>query len=762
MESDQPPPRNDNVQEEEITPSTNITELERISPRNDDVLTPSTKTIELEQLPPRNDDVQGEEITPSTTTTELEQLPPRNDDVQGEEITPSTSHHQVIDIAEVTQNEPRPLSFVLCFSNLTYSVKLRPNKLSSFRGAPEPGEKTILNDISGEAYDGEILALLGASGSGKTTLIDALADRIEKESLKGTVTLNGEFVESRLKKAITGYVMQDDLLYPMLTVEETLTFAAEFRLPRTLPESRKKARVQALIDQLGLRSAANTIIGDEGHRGVSGGERRRVSIGIGVIHDPILLFLDEPTSGLDSTSAFMVVKVLKRIAESGSVVVMSVHQPSYRILDLLDRLIFLSDGRMVYKGSPGNLPLFCSAFGYPIPEKANQVEFLLDLISEVEASPAGITSLVEFNKNSGDGAGTDDRRVPPLKEALIASISRGKFITSNNNNKATSSDGKFSSGIPNFANPIWVEVLVLTKRSMINLRRTPGLFATPLITVLTTGLLLATIYWRLDDSMRGIRERMGFFAFAISTTYFSSCQSLPLLLQERFIFTRETAFNAYRRLSYTLSHAITVLPLLLVLSLGFSTATFWAVGLAGGLSGFAFYLSVVSGSFWAGNSLVVFLSGLVSHVLVGYTVVVAVSAYFLLLSGFFISRNRIPDYWIWFHYLSLIKYPYEAVMRNEFRDPARCFERAVELFDDTPFATASAAVKEVVLGNLSAAVGVNVTGTTCLMNGLDVLKELGISELSKWGCLGVLVAWGFFYRILFYVSLLVGRKNKRK
>ncbi|RVX13818.1 ABC transporter G family member 1 [Vitis vinifera] len=294
------------------------------------------------------------------------------------------------------------------------------------------GTKTLLNDISGEARDGEILAVLGASGSGKSTLIDALANRIAKGSLKGAVTLNGEALESRLLKVISAYVMQDDLLYPMLTVEETLMFAAEFRLPRTLSKSKKKARVEALIDQLGLRNAAKTVIGDEGHRGVSGGERRRVSIGIDIIHDPIILFLDEPTSGLDSTSAFMVVKVLQRIAQSGSIVIMSVHQPSYRILGLLDRLIFLSRGQTVYSGPPMNLPLFFAEFGHPIPpDNENRTEFALDLIRELEGSPGGTKSLVEFNKQwqstkhtRSYEAGTNGLS---MKEAISASISKGNW-----------------------------------------------------------------------------------------------------------------------------------------------------------------------------------------------------------------------------------------------------------------------------------------------------------------------------------------------
>lgn len=102
-------------------------------------------------------------------------------------------------------------------------------------------------------------------------------------------------------------ILQDDLLYPMLTVRETLMFSAFFRLPPSQSKAAKAARVSNLLEQLGLMRVANTIIGDEGHRGVSGGERRRVSIGIDIVHDPLILFLDEPTSGLDSTNAYLVV-----------------------------------------------------------------------------------------------------------------------------------------------------------------------------------------------------------------------------------------------------------------------------------------------------------------------------------------------------------------------------------------------------------------------------------------------------------------------
>ncbi|XP_030932600.1 ABC transporter G family member 6 [Quercus lobata] len=687
-----------------------------------------------------------------------------------------TPVHQVLDLSD-TSIESRPLPFVLSFSNLTYSVKVRrkmslPSLISRRRmSEPEVGDgffsstKTLLNDISGEARDGEILAVLGASGSGKSTLIDALANRIAKGSLKGTLTLNGETLESRLLKVISAYVMQDDLLFPMLTVEETLLFAAEFRLPRTLSKSKKKLRVQALIDQLGLRNAAKTIIGDEGHRGVSGGERRRVSIGIDIIHDPILLFLDEPTSGLDSTSAYMVVKVLQRIAQSGSIVIMSVHQPSYRILGLLDRLLFLSRGQTVYSGSPMNLPQYFSDFGHPIPDTENRTEFALDLIRELEGSPGGTKSLVEFNKswqnmkkhNVASNSEASDRHGLSMKEAISASISRGKLVSGATNNGTSP-----SSMVPRFANSLWIEMVVLAKRSMMNSRRMPELFGIRLGAVMVTGFILATMFWQLDESPKGVQERLGFFAFAMSTTYYTCADALPVFLQERYIFMRETAYNAYRRSSYVLSHSFVSIPSLIFLALAFSATTFWAVGLDGGLSGFLFYFLIIFASFWAGNSFVTFLSGVVPHVMLGYTIVVAILAYFLLFSGFFINRDRIPSYWIWFHYISLVKYPYEGVLQNEFSNPTKCFVKGVQIFDNTPLGSVPNAMKLKLLSSMSNTLGMELTSSTCLTTGADILQQQGITDLSKWNCLWVTVAWGFLFRILFYFALLLGSKNKRR
>ncbi|XP_023542534.1 ABC transporter G family member 17-like [Cucurbita pepo subsp. pepo] len=281
------------------------------------------------------------------------------------------------------------------FNNLSYSV------LKKFKkdGVWIKREAYLLNDISGQAMRGEIMAIMGPSGAGKSTFLDALAGRMAKGSLEGSVKIDGRPVTASYMKMVSSYVMQDDQLFPMLTVFETFMFAAEVRLPSSISRDEKKNRVYELIDQLGLQSAMHTYIGDEGRRGVSGGERRRVSIGIDIIHKPSLLFLDEPTSGLDSTSAYSVVEKVKEIARNGSIVLMTIHQPSYRIQLLLDRITVLARGRLIYVGNPFNLSAHLSGFGRPVPDDENGIEYLLDVIKEYDESNVGLEPLVLYQRH---------------------------------------------------------------------------------------------------------------------------------------------------------------------------------------------------------------------------------------------------------------------------------------------------------------------------------------------------------------------------
>ncbi|XP_047063350.1 ABC transporter G family member 1-like [Lolium rigidum] len=652
-----------------------------------------------------------------------------------------------------------PVPYMLSFTDLCYSV--REGRGSNRRASTESRStrtKALLSGISGVAREGELFAVMGASGSGKSTLLDALAGRIASDSLSGAITLNGEPLHGRRIRSISAYVMQDDLLHPMLTVRETLLFAAELRLSRSLAPARKRERVDALLDQLGLSDAADTMIGDESHRGVSGGERRRVSIGTDIVHDPILLFLDEPTSGLDSSSALMVVHVLRNIALSGSVVVLTIHQPSARILGILGQLLFLSRGRTVYTGTPAGLkPFFSELAVTPGPDNENPAEFALDTIRDLERQPDGGVPLTKFNDKWQLAANGDNRKVStmPLELAVAESVSRGKLM-------AGSLTGMRSSSVPTFVNPLATEVWVLAKRSFTNTWRMPELFGTRLGTVAVTGVVLATIFLRLDDTPKGVQERLGFLAMAMTTMLYVCGDALPVFIQERHIFLRETAHNAYRRISYVLANTVVSFPPLVILSLVFAVTTFFAVGLDGGGASFAFFTLVVLATLWAGTGFVLFLSAVVPHVMLAYTLVAAILAYFLVFSGFFINRDRIPSYWLWFHYVSLVKYPYQAAVQSEFSDATKCFTRGIQVFDGTPIGGMSEAIKMKVLDAISTALGANITASTCIVTGADVLAEHAVNDVGKWTCLTVIALFGFFFRTLFYVVLLVGSNNKRK
>jgi len=143
--------------------------------------------------------------------------------------------------------------------------------------------------------------------------------------------------------------MQDDVIFGYFTVREALTFAARLRL--NVSEEEQDSRVNILIRDLGLESCADTRVGDERKKYISGGERKRTSIGVELITDPQIILLDEPTSGLDSFTAVKIVKVLQKLArDQGKTIISTIHQPSSESFLNFDRLILMSDGHIVYQG----------------------------------------------------------------------------------------------------------------------------------------------------------------------------------------------------------------------------------------------------------------------------------------------------------------------------------------------------------------------------------------------------------------------------
>ncbi|XVF08013.1 hypothetical protein REPUB_Repub06bG0188600 [Reevesia pubescens] len=200
----------------------------------------------------------------------------------------------------------------------------------------------------------------------------------------------------------------------------------------------------------------------------------------------------------------MVVKVLHWIAQSGSIVIMSIHQPSSSIVGLFDRMIFLSHGQTLYNDSPANLSHFFDEFGHQFPENENPYEFALDFIRELEEALFETQILVEFNKSwqalMNFHNNVSNMPSLSLEDAIKRSISQGKLVTSAS--AAATSDQNLKSSVPSFANPFWYEVLVLSQRLVINSRRMPEVFGLRLATIVVTGIVLGTMFRKVDNSSR--------------------------------------------------------------------------------------------------------------------------------------------------------------------------------------------------------------------------------------------------------------------
>lgn len=207
----------------------------------------------------------------------------------------------------------------ISWHDINISAEPQPGKC----GKKAVGEtKVILDGVSGCALPGQFISIIGASGAGKTTLLNHLSGRLIANNLtkSGTIKINN--VESSKVSGFStfsAYVQQDDILFETMTVRECLEFSAKLKLPGTLEE--KLGKASEIIEDLKLTKCQNTNIGGYLIKGVSGGERKRTSIGVELITNPSLIFLDEPTTGLDSHTATQVMKLLAKLAASGRTII---------------------------------------------------------------------------------------------------------------------------------------------------------------------------------------------------------------------------------------------------------------------------------------------------------------------------------------------------------------------------------------------------------------------------------------------------------
>ncbi|KAG3110032.1 hypothetical protein PI125_g10386 [Phytophthora idaei] len=561
----------------------------------------------------------------------------------------------------------------------------------SSKASSEP--KRILHKISGRVSRGEVLGLLGPSGSGKTTLLNALA-AVEngRSEFAGELLLDGKPLSKEYRR-IAAYVQQDDSLYSTLTVRECISYSAQLRLPPTLSDSVKNAMVDRVIAELNLTHVANSRIGS-----VGGNSSRR----------------DEPTSGLDSSSAHSVVQLMKDLADHGRIVVLSIHQPSARSFLLLDKIMLLGKGKLLYSGEPAESKSYFQELGFKCPEHENIADFILDIASDTnnipmirsrmkrEPSPVSSKpSTVRSRLQNISPRFTIGSSPPPRAESSPFMKEDASLDTPRFENMIASPVGDgiprepSTRGVPAMpgtprsppplsmaetetdeifddtktpARSMLVEIRVLFARTAQNILRHRSLLVLHIALSLSLALFGGLIFNHVTNDLAGFQNRMGAFYFILTFFGFASMSSMDLFIGERQIFLRETGAMYYGAFSYFLAKATldTLLLRILPASL-FAGIFYWIMGLQATTDRFLlFSLTLVLFNVAAGAIclLVGVLSRRVGAANLGATVILLVM---LLFGGFLLNSQTMPSSVGWLKHLSIFSYAFEILMTNELK-----------------------------------------------------------------------------------------------
>ncbi|CAJ1343806.1 unnamed protein product [Effrenium voratum] len=504
-------------------------------------------------------------------------------------------------------------------------------------------ELKILRDISGSLQGGEVCALMGPSGAGKTSLLNVLAGRIRTrggQAVEGDIQLDGQKVSGAALRKRIAYVMQQDILTPTQTVRESLWFSANLRLPKTYSTKDKLEMVERMLQDLGLQKCADTFVGDDMIRGISGGEKKRTCVGIELIMKPKLVFLDEPTSGLDSYAAHNVIRRLQDLAnKDGCNVLCTIHQPSSEVFHLFHRVMVVRSGQLFFFGSLQGLSEQLHIVGRGCPNEfnlADHVMFLLQTEGDEDLDKMQTTMWASMSKEPKELA------LPHDKSAMTT---------------------KLEGATAGFC----MQLVALSKREFQNVWRDKAGLVASVLVPLILNVFFALIFYQVGDVTKADYDPFAHFGGMTNVAIggmFGAAQ--PLLLKfplDRGIFLREYATQTYGAVPYFLSKSMVELPQ------GFLNAMITWVG--------AYFLMGLNGSFilfvlifWitgvAAASVALLVGCLAANAEVAQQAAPAIFVPQLLFAGFFIRSEQIPEWLRWAQYLCGLKYGMNLNILNEF------------------------------------------------------------------------------------------------
>lgn len=455
---------------------------------------------------------------------------------------------------------------------------------------------------------------------------------------------------------------QEDILTAVLTVEETLIFSASFY---TASEAEQKRRADDAISLLGLEKQRQTPVGNIILRGLSGGQRRRLSVGNELVAAPGILLLDELTSGLDSTAANSVMTSMQRVCKlRHTTMVVNIHQPAETLFKLADSLLLLSGGRVAYCGAaPGAVGYFTEKMQKPVPEMTSSSEYLLDLINsdftdpvvvneildawpEISEHTATLTHMIEAVKKDDGDPNVNNRTTDPIENVLKQNVGVG------------------------FAHHTWV----LTKRCFLNALRNPLVIWLRMFMYVALSLMIGTVWLRIGNKADVVVDIVGVLFFVAAFMVFMSVSVLPAFLEEKAVFVRERANGSYSVPAFVIAHTIVDVPFMALQALVCGSIVYWLVGLNAAWDRFLFFLLDLFVSFMVAESIMLLVSAVVPVAIVGIALGAMIYGAFMIVQGFFVKLENIGWWWRWMHWIGMHSYSFSAFMYNEFHgrhfDPA--------------------------------------------------------------------------------------------
>ena len=579
----------------------------------------------------------------------------------------------------------------LVWKDVTYDVK----------------DRRILHNLNGRVC-GNMLAIMGASGAGKTTLLNLLASRARGGKVGGTVWINGEIVTKHLVKKVAGYVMQDDLFFSHLTVRETLEFAAMMRLPPETPKSEKLQRVNTILDQLGLRSSENDTVGGQGKLGISGGQRKRLSIGVELLCDPRLIFLDEPTSGLDSATAVSIITMVRGIT-STCTVVCTIHQPSSKIFEMFDQLLLLTHGKSIFFGPAKEGVNYYASQGFPCPMLANPADHFLDVIS---ADPVDEELMKEAEQNQ-------DKLVSSYEEQDKHNLHLYEPSVS-----PPDSDEAYHSKL----NMVF-QFYHLLVRCSTNTYRNYGAIIIAILQNVISAVAIGLVFLQLPLDQTGIPRRFSsLFFISVNQGVYAAYAVLTSFPMERSIVLRERRSGTFQTLPYYLAKCTAELPLQILYPLIFANIVYWLIGYQTTFYKYAHFVLICELGSLTAISVGFFLSAASPTISLAMVCTPLIMEVFRLFGAFFSTPVKLPGWLIWIQALSFITYMYTGMSRNEL------------------FGLKFYCKPEQLIG-----------GVCPITTGKLAVEKRNLWELDPYQCELILIAMIIVYRIMAYIAV---RKNK--